>query len=58
MDIKLTKEEFTKLYMDRTRTTKQLAEYLQVSENKVIRAAKKLGLSRREKTNKLIIEED
>lgn len=57
MEIKLTKEEFTKLYMDRSRTTKQLAEYLQVSENKVIRAAKKLGLSRREKTNKLIIED-
>lgn len=57
MEIKLTKEEFTKLYMDRSRTTKQLAEYLQISENKLIRAAKKLGLSRREKTNTLIIED-
>ena len=57
MDIKLTKEEFTKLYMDRTRTTKQLAAFLGVSENKLIRAAKKLGLSRREKTNNLVIED-
>ena len=57
MEIKLTKDEFTKLYMDRSRTTKQLAEYLGISENKLIRAAKKLGLSRREKTNTLIIED-
>lgn len=55
MDIKLTKEEFTKLYMDTTRTTKQIAEFLTVSENQVIRAAKKLGLSRRKPTNRLII---
>lgn len=55
MDIKLTKEEFTKLYMDTTKTTKQLAEYLNVSENQVIRAAKKLGLSRRKPTNRLVI---
>lgn len=57
MEIKLTAEEFCKLYMDRSRTTKQLATYLGVSENKLIRAAKKLGLSRRQKSNKLIIEE-
>ena len=55
MDIKLTKEEFTKLYMDTTKTTKQLAEYLNVSENQVIRAAKKLGLTRRKPSNRLVI---
>lgn len=55
LDIKLTKEKFTELYMDTTRTTKQLAQYLQVSENQVIRAAQKLGLSRRKPTNKLHI---
>lgn len=56
MDVKLTKEQFTELYLDTTRTTKQLAEYLGVSENKVIRAAKDLGLSRRKPSNRLIIE--
>lgn len=56
MDIKITKEQFTQLYLDTSRTTKQLAEYLDVSENQVIRAAKKLNLSRRKPTNKLIID--
>ena len=57
MDVKLTKQQFIELYLDTTRTTKQLAEYLGVSENKIIRAAKKLGLSRRQPTNRLIIED-
>lgn len=56
MDIRITKEEFTKLYMDTSKTVKQLAVQLNVSENMVIRAAKKLNLSRRTPTNRLIIE--
>ena len=55
MDIKLTKEQFTQLYLDTSRTTKQLAEYLGTTENRVIRAAKALGISRRKPSNKLII---
>ena len=55
MDVTLTKEEFTKLYLDQSRSIKELAKYLQVSENKIVRAAKSLGLSRKVETNRLII---
>lgn len=55
MDVILTREEFIKLYLDQSRSIKELAKYLQVSENKIIRAAKSLGLSRKVPTNSLII---
>lgn len=57
MEVKLTKEEFTKLYMDTSKTLEQLSEELGVSVNKLVRAAKKLNLSRRVTTNKLVIED-
>ena len=55
MDIKLTKQQFINLYMDTSKTIKQLSLQLGISENKIIRKAKELGISRRKPSNNLII---
>lgn len=57
MDIKITKEEFTKLFYEKT--FKELCTYYNVKESQIIRVAKELGLKKpkgKKPMNRLVIE--